>query len=149
MSFQNGYNALNAYKQVRNVGVVDRLSPGRLIQMLMQGALEGIAIAKGHMLRGEIARKGEQISRVIGILDGLRASLNLEAGGELAQNLDRLYDYMERRLLHGNVHTDSAALDEVTRLLGEIKGAWETITAAGTATGLEAGGQPSVSAGAR
>jgi flagellar protein FliS len=130
MSFPFGQNPLQQYQQVRDVGAVGGLSPGQLIQMLMQAALERIATAKGCLLRGDIARKGEQISRVIGILDGLRASLNTEAGGELAERLEALYDYMERRLLHGNLHNDLAALDEVARLLGEIKSAWDTITAA-------------------
>ncbi len=61
------------------------------------------------------------------ILNGLRASLNLEEGGNLAQNLYALYDYMARRLLHANLNNDSAALDEVLNLLSEIHGAWVSI----------------------
>jgi len=95
--------------------------------MLMAGALEKIAIAKGHMERQEIAQKGGHISWAISIIDGLRASLNLEAGGEIAQNLDDLYDYMTRRLARANVENNMDLLDEVASLLRTIKGAWDEI----------------------
>ena len=93
----------------------------------MTGALEKIAIAKGYMERKEIAQKGGHISWAISIIDGLRASLNLEAGGEIAQNLDDLYDYMTRRLARANVENNTDLLDEVASLLRTIKGAWDEV----------------------
>ena len=127
MYYPTGRNALSQYQQVRAESAIEGASPSELVGMLFQGALEKLAIAKGHMLRQEIAPKGEQLSRVISIIEGLRATLNLEAGGEIAQNLNRLYEYMARRLLEGNMRNDPSALDEVGRLLGEIKGAWDRI----------------------
>jgi flagellar secretion chaperone FliS len=127
MYYPTGRNALSQYQQVRAESAIEGASPNELVGMLFQGALEKLAIAKGHMLRQEIAPKGEQLSRVISIIEGLRSTLNLEAGGEIAQNLNRLYEYMERRLLEGNMRNDASALDEVGRLLGEIKGAWDQI----------------------
>jgi flagellar protein FliS len=102
-------------------------SPHRLVQMLMEGALEKIATAKGHMSRREYEAKGSHINWAISIIGGLRGSLNLEEGGEMANNLDSLYAYMVRRLAEANIHNEIAILDEVTSLLLEIKSAWDAI----------------------
>ncbi len=102
-------------------------SPHRLVQMLMEGALEKIATAKGHMNRKEYEAKGSHINWAISIIDGLRGSLNMGDGGEMANNLDSLYSYMVRRLAEANVRNETAILDEVTSLLLEIKSAWDAI----------------------
>jgi flagellar protein FliS len=102
-------------------------SPHRLVQMLMEGALEKIATAKGHMTRKEYEAKGNQINWAISIIDGLRGSLNREEGGEMANNLDNLYAYMVRRLAEANLRNEVAILDEITSLLLEIKSAWDVI----------------------
>jgi len=98
-----------------------------LTQMLMEGALGKIATAKGNMERGNIQAKGDQIGSAISILEGLRTSLDMEKGGEIAQNLDDLYTYMERRLFDGHRNNDLAILDEVYDLLRQIKEAWDAI----------------------
>lgn len=120
-------NALKQYQQVKTEAAVTGANAHRLIQMLFEGALERIASAKGHLQRGEITRKGELIGKAIAIVGGLRNSLNIEAGGEIARNLDLLYDYMQRRLLEGNIRADIQPLDEVVGLLREIKSAWDEI----------------------
>jgi flagellar protein FliS len=75
-----------------------------------------------------VAEKGEAISRALAIIDeGLRASLDKKAGGEIAENLDALYAYMISRLIAANLHNQTEPLDEVVRLLSDIKGAWEEI----------------------
>jgi len=102
-------------------------SPHRLVQMLLEGALDKIAIAKGHMERGHVAEKGRHISWAISIVDGLRTSIDKSSGGEIAENLDDLYDYIGRRLLEANVADDVSMLDEVVSLLREIKSAWDVI----------------------
>jgi len=106
---------------------VEYASPHRLVQMLMEGALDRIAAAKGGIERNDIELKNGQINWAISIVDGLRASLNMEIGGEIAANLDLLYEYMIRRLAEGNAHNDIAALDEVASLLKELKEAWSTM----------------------
>jgi flagellar protein FliS len=103
--------------------------------MLLEGALGKIAAAKGHMDRGEIRPKGEQIGSAISILEGLKTSLDMEKGGEIARNLEDLYTYMERRLIEANRVNDTALLDEVSDLLKQIKEAWDAI--AGHAAGQE------------
>ncbi|MDO9623019.1 MAG: flagellar export chaperone FliS [Pseudomonas sp.] len=123
-------NAMSAMKQYQSVNTqaqaVDA-SPHRLIQMLMEGGLTRIAQARGAMERQQTAMKGELIGKAIGIIGGLRASLNLQQGGELAANLDRLYQYMVSRLLEANVKNDAAQLDEVAGLLRDVKTGWDAI----------------------
>ena len=108
---------------------VESASPHRLIQMLLNGALAKLSAAKGHLARGDLAAKGEQVGTAISIISALQASLDHAAGGEIAANLDQLYDYMARRLIEGNRTNDPQVFDEVHRLLGEIKAGWDGIAA--------------------
>ena len=127
MNYAKPTGALKEYSQVGVHSGIASATPHRLIQMLMEGALEKIAAAKGAMTRGDIPVKGAQISWAISIIDGLRMSLDMEAGGEIADNLNRLYDYMGRRLVEANLKNEPAYLDEVANLLKEIKSAWDAI----------------------
>lgn len=106
--------------------------PHKLISMLYQGALLAIANAKNGLLRKNIAAKGAAISKAVTIIDeGLNASLDKKVGGDLANNLSSLYGYMCMRLTQANVNNDMGALDEVARLLNDLKGAWESIRPGG------------------
>ena len=123
-------NAMTAMRQYQNVNTqaqaVDA-SPHRLIQMLMEGGLTRIAQARGAMEREQTSMKGELIGKAIGIIGGLREGLDLQKGGELAANLDSLYQYMVSRLLEANVKNDAAPLDEVAGLLRNVKTGWDAI----------------------
>lgn len=120
--------ALRQYTQVNTETEITTASPHRLIQMLYEGALESITKARGHMVRQQVADKCTQISKALAIIvDGLEASLNLEAGGEIAENLAALYDYMARQLVEANIRNSPDILDEVHRLLSEIKEGWDGI----------------------
>lgn len=130
MTQYNLAQAIHQYGRVRAQGSVESANPHQLTAMLFDGALNRIASARGHMQRHEVAAKGESISRSIGILSGLRVSLDFEHGGELATHLDALYEYMGRRLIHANAHDDLAALDEVADLLRPIRDAWAEIPVA-------------------
>ncbi|MEO8039122.1 MAG: flagellar export chaperone FliS [Betaproteobacteria bacterium] len=120
--------AMNSYAKVDvEVGVMSA-SPQALVVMLYDGAIKAIARARSEMLRKDFAAKGEQLSKAIGIIDeGLKAALDLKAGGEIAANLAALYDYMTRQLMLANIRNEVDALDEVSRLLRELKGAWESL----------------------
>ncbi|HHH40041.1 MAG TPA: flagellar export chaperone FliS [Sedimenticola sp.] len=120
-------SALSQYQRVSVSSGVEDATPHRLIQMLMEGALDKIATAKGHMLHHEPAEKGRHISWAISIVSGLQSSLDLEAGGDISRNLDDLYDYMVRRLGEAGMKDDPSILDEVTSLLLELKSAWDVI----------------------
>ncbi len=123
----NKDSVLKQYKQVGAHSGVASASPHRLIQMLLEGALEKINLAKGYMERGDVALKGSHISWAISIIDGLRMSLDKESGGEIAQNLDDLYDYMGRRLAEASMENSVGMLNEVAGLLIEIKSAWDVV----------------------
>ncbi len=122
-------SALQQYQRVGIQSQVESASPHRLVQMLMEGAIARIAAATHHLARGAIAEKGQSISLAISILAGLRASLDKEKGGEIAENLDGLYDYMTRRLLEANLKNDQSMLAEVRGLLRQIKDGWDALAA--------------------
>lgn len=115
------------YRQIGAYSGVAYADPHQQVCMLMDGALERIAQAKGALQRNEIAEKGTLLGKAVAIIGGLQGCLDHAAGGEIAAGLDALYDYMQRRLLHANLHNDEAALDEVARLLREIRDAWMAI----------------------
>src|SRR5262245_60470444 len=118
--------ALNSYSALEVETGVESASPQRLIIMLYDGALKSVFAAKAAMARGDVAVKGAALSKAISIIDdGLRAALNLTGGGEIAQNLMALYEYISSRLLHANLKNDARSLDEAARLLSELKSAWE------------------------
>jgi len=116
--------SINQYRKVQSQCAVNDATPHMLISMLFRGALDNIAVARGAIERGETALKGEKIGRAINIVDNLRSSLDMSAGGEISQNLKDLYDYMEGRLLAANMDGSTEALEEVARLLGEIAQGW-------------------------
>lgn len=121
--------ALKQYNTVNVGGGVESATPHRLVQMLLEGALEKLVRAKGALEHNEIARKGEYIGLAISIIGGLRGSLDLDKGGEIADNLDSLYEYMVRRLTEANINNDAEPLSEVQGLLLEIKFAWDAMPA--------------------
>lgn len=123
----NGIIALKQYQQMGAHGAVMDATPHRLIQMLLDGAISRILTAKGHMERNNIADKGEQISKALAIVEGLRNSLDFEQGGEIAQNLDNLYEYVSNILFKANRDNNVELLDEAGNLLTQIKGAWDQI----------------------
>ena len=131
--------SLKAYRSVGLAGRVGSADRHGLIQILMEAGLEQIAMARGHMQREEIAAKGGCISKAITIVEGLRLALDHEQG-EIAANLERLYDYMGRRLVEANLRNDPELLDEVGGLLKEIKLAWDEVPAQLEAAGGSAAG---------
>jgi flagellar protein FliS len=120
-------SSIAAYKSVATHGVAAEADPHQLVSMLMDGALDRLVSAKGCIERNEIVAKAGLLHRVGAIIDELRSSLDHSAGGEIAANLDRLYDYMTRRVLSANLNNDVAAIDETVRLLREVRAAWVSI----------------------
>jgi len=119
-------------KQYQSVGTqsgIENASPHRLIQMLIDGALERINIARGQMERNDVSSKGESIGSAISIIGGLQASLNKDTGGEVAHTLDDLYDYISHQLMLANKTNDVNLLDESTKLMTQIKTGWDGIEA--------------------
>jgi flagellar protein FliS len=120
-------NGLQAYQQVNTQTSITDADPHKLIQLLLDGALERINMAKGRIEAKDYAGKGNLIGKSMDILASLRNSLDFEQGGELAGNLEALYDYMERGLLEASVRNDIEKLDEIADLLRTVKEGWEGI----------------------
>jgi flagellar protein FliS len=119
--------AASRYQAVgASTGIMDA-SPHRLVQMLMEGALDKLATAKGCIERGDLEGKSRHVTWGISIVNGLRASLDLETGGSIAANLNDLYGYMTKRLFEATTSDDPEIVNEVINLLLEIKSAWDAM----------------------
>lgn len=121
-------NPAQSYATVGVEVAVESADPHKLVLMLFDGAITAINIAKFQMEQQQIAEKGASLSKAISLItDGLKASLDMASGGELAERLAALYDYMAQRLLWANLKNERAPLDEVLTLLGELRDAWTQI----------------------
>lgn len=118
---------IKAYQSIEKQSDKQEDDPYKIIAILMKNALESINIAKITMLQNQIEDKGRFISLAITLIDGLKASLDKEKGGEIAENLDGLYDYFMTRLVEANLKNDVAILDEVHSLLTTVKEGWDGI----------------------
>ena len=131
--FATANRAIKSYNEIGIETGVRAADPHKLILMLFEGVLLALADAKRQMLQRETAAKGQSLSKAIMIIEsGLKASLDVKAGGELGERLAALYDYMSDRLLRANLHNRPELIDEVSRLLSELRGAWEQISPAAT-----------------
>jgi len=115
------------YSQVSLQTEVMEADPHKLIQLLLEGSLTRLAMAKSFIEQGEVEKKNEKIGQVVEILGSLQESLDHERGGDISMNLERLYDYMTRRLFEANRLNDNDIITEVMGLLLEIKTGWEGI----------------------
>lgn len=126
----SGYSraaSVAAYKSVATHSNVLEADPYQLICMLMDGALERLHQAKVCIQHGNKIEKAALLHRVGLIIDELRLSLDHKVGGKLATDLDSLYDYLLRKVAYANLHDSSADIDEVGRLLSQVRGAWGQI----------------------
>ena len=118
----------NAYSNVHMETSVEAADPHRLVSLLLDGALSAIAAAQGAMASRDIAAKSRAIGRAVGIVeDGLRGSLDLKAGGEVAATLYDLYSCVLVRLTEAHAKNDVALLRECTTLLMPLRDAWDSI----------------------
>ena len=130
------HKAIESYGQVKNVTGVAQSNNVELIQMLFDGLVESLSAAKGHIQHNSIADKGTAISRATRIVLGLQGALDFEKGGELATNLNDLYNYVTRRLLHVNLRNDLVALEEIYGIMTEIREAWRQVPTLVPATNM-------------
>ncbi|MDP2028144.1 MAG: flagellar export chaperone FliS [Thiobacillus sp.] len=132
--YTNSRNAAHTYATVGLETGVVAASPHQLIVMLYEGAELAVRMAIKHMNEGDIAKKSAAISKASTIiLEGLRAALDPQQGGDIAHKLDALYVYMNQRLMLAHVKNQTAPLEEVLGLLRELHGAWQQIGTAGKA----------------
>ncbi len=121
------HQGIKAYQSIDKQSDKQEEDPYKVIAILMKNALESINIAKITMAQKQIEEKGRFISLAITLIDGLKASLDIDKGGEIAENLNGLYDYMMARLVEANLKNDLDMLDEVSELLTTVKEGWDGI----------------------
>ncbi|MFQ1901703.1 MAG: lateral flagellar export chaperone LafC [Aeromonas veronii] len=121
---QDGYDA---YQFAATQAKAASADPHQLVLMLMEGLLDEMARAEGHILARQFERKGQAISKCLQILGGLDSALDMEKGGELASNLHRLYDYCGQKLFEISVSNNVEGFAEVRKILQELKEGWEAM----------------------
>ncbi|MFL1404564.1 flagellar export chaperone FliS [Marinobacter sp. M1N3S26] len=120
-------NGLQQYQRINTQTSITDADPHKLIQLLYNGALERINMAKARMQQKDYGAKAQLINKAIEIIGGLRSFLDFEKGGDLSLRLESLYDYMERTLLEASAKNDVGKLEEVADLLRSIKEGWDGI----------------------
>lgn len=122
-----GSHSVHSYAEIGVETQVLSASPERLVSLLYMGARAAIGQARIHLQEGRLMERGTAITKAIKIVDeGLKMGLNMEAGGDIAANLSRLYDYIVRTLLMANLKADVEQLDIADRLLADLAEAWQT-----------------------
>jgi flagellar protein FliS len=122
-----GRKALGQYNKVASEAEAGYASQHRLVQMLMEGVLARVATAKGQIERKDFGGKSGSISSAMAIINALKSSLDMDAGGEIAANLDDLYGYMYNRLIDANTSNQTQPLTEVSSLMSQIKSGWDAM----------------------
>jgi flagellar secretion chaperone FliS len=120
-------------KAYKSVGVKNDLAvadPHRVIQLLMQGSLENMALAKGAIERKDFVIKSKSVSKAMTIIAALQNSLDMAAGGEVSENLWSLYDFMVNHLMQASRESSVAKVDDVMEIMLKIKSAWDQISVA-------------------
>lgn len=138
------YNAsmlgkLDTYRNVGVVGSVEGADPQKLILLVMDGALEAMLRAQGHLERGDIPAKAEALSKAVRLVDALRAFLDHEQGGDMAASLEQLYDYIARRLAAANARNQPELIEESSELLRGLRDTWAQLPEMLAATEAAAG----------
>lgn len=119
--------SLQAYKKVSVDSQLSAASPHKIVQMLMAGAIERLIQGKAAMQQGNIPVKGERLGKALDIIISLRSCLSMDDGGDVAKNLDQLYEFMITQIADGNHRNDPQPLDDVIDIIREIKSAWDQI----------------------
>ncbi|EGU42503.1 MULTISPECIES: flagellar export chaperone FliS [Vibrio] len=119
--------SLQAYKKVSVDSQLTAASPHKIVQMLMAGAIERLIQGKAAMQAGNIPVKGERLGKALDIIISLRSCLSMDDGGDIAKNLDQLYEFMITQISAANHKNDPQSIDDVIDIIREIKSAWDQI----------------------
>ncbi|ASA54994.1 MULTISPECIES: flagellar export chaperone FliS [Vibrio] len=119
--------SLQAYKKVSVDSQLSAASPHKVVQMLMAGAIERLIQGKAAMMQGNIPVKGERLGKALDIIISLRSCLSMEDGGDIARNLDQLYEFVITQITQANHLNEPELLDDVIDIIREIKSAWDQI----------------------
>ena len=121
---------IKAYKAVGVKNDLAVADPHRVIQLLMQGSLENMALAKGAIERKDFVLKSKSVSKAMTIIAALQNSLDMDVGGEVSENLWSLYDFMVNHLMQASRESSVAKIDDVMEIMLKIKSAWDEISVA-------------------
>lgn len=116
----------NGVQSYRKTNVITS-DPMRLVIMCYEGAIDSLKLAKQKIDKKDFEAKAKAILKAQDIIDELLCSLDFEKGGVIANNLSSLYNYMKRRIIHGEINKDTGAIDEVIGMLGELLSAWQAV----------------------
>lgn len=123
------YEAYRSYHAVNLEAQTSQASPVELVLVLMDGLLEELARTRAHIEARRYEKKAQSLDKCINILNGLSSSLDFDSGGEVVENLGRLYDYCAQRLYRAGIQLDNSIIDEVIGLLNTIRRGWHGVQA--------------------
>jgi flagellar secretion chaperone FliS len=123
----NALAALSQYGKIKDDTQTMYASPHQLMLMLFDGAIEAMSFTIGAIEQNNLAIRSKQSTRSITIINGMRECLDMQAGGELADNLYALYQYMAQELFRAGVKNDSDTIQNIQTMLKDIRGSWEKI----------------------
>jgi len=121
------YDAYQSYQSTSLNAQTAQASPVQLVLVLMDGLLDELARARAHIEARRFEMKAASLEKCVGILNGLSSALDMETGGEVVANLARLYEYCALRLFKAGLDLDLVPLDEVARLMTQIRGGWQGV----------------------
>ncbi|KEY91535.1 flagellar protein [Candidatus Photodesmus blepharus] len=119
--------SLQVYKKVSIDSQLTLASPHKVVQMLMAGSIERLIQGKTAMQQGNISVKGECLGKALDIIISLRSCLSMDDGGDVAKNLDQLYEFMITQISTANNKNTPKPIDDVIEIIREIKSAWDQI----------------------
>ena len=123
----NAIAALAQYGQIKNDAQTTYASPHQLMLMLFDGAIEAMSFTIGAIQNENFELRSKQNTRSITIINGMRECLDMETGGELADNLYSLYQYMTQELFRASFKNDADTIQNIQTMLKDIRGSWEKI----------------------
>jgi flagellar secretion chaperone FliS len=115
------YNGIQSYRRTSLLTT----DPRKMVLMCYEGAIDQLKMAKQKTSEKEFEAKTKAFVKAQDIITELRCSLDFDKGGEIARNLDALYCYILKRLIHADINRDMKAADEAIGILGELRSAWE------------------------
>ena len=123
----NAIAALSQYGKIKNDTQTSYASPHQLMLMLFDGAIEAMSFTIGAIENNNFELRSKQSTRSISIINGMRECLDMETGGELADNLYSLYQYMAQELFRASFKNDVDTIKNIQTMLKDVRGSWEKI----------------------
>ncbi len=117
----------DAYKHTNVNARAAAANQHELVRMLLEGLLDELARAEGHLAARRVAEKGASIGKCLDIIHGLDSALDMEQGGEIAHNLHRLYDYCSQQLFQASLKNDAALLVPVVKVISDVRDGWQNL----------------------